>query len=94
MRRDVRRQRATHAEYPPIPDDGDTLFDIPQRFTVPSTGYDFLKYDNQSANRILIFSTGRSLNFLQNSDIWFMGGTFLTMWPQFAVITKVRNELK
>ena len=41
MRRDVRRQIATHAAYPPIPNDGDTLFDIPQRFTVTSTETSF-----------------------------------------------------
>ena len=38
MHRDVRRQRANHAAYPSILEDGDTLLDIPQRFTVTSTG--------------------------------------------------------
>ena len=42
MCRDARRQRATHATYPPIPDDGDTLFDIQQRLTVTSTEDEFL----------------------------------------------------
>ena len=45
---------------------------------------EFLKYGNQRADRILIFGTGRSLNFLQNSDSWFMDGTFLTVPPQFS----------
>ena len=84
MRRVVRRQRATQTAYPSIPDDGDNLFDIPQRFTVTSSGDEFLKHDNHRADRILIFGTGRSLNFLQNSDNWFMDGTFLTVPPQFA----------
>ena len=57
MHRDVRRQSATHAAHPPILDDGNTLFDIPQRFMVTSTGGEFLKYDNQRADRILIFGT-------------------------------------
>ena len=74
MRRDVRRQPATHAAYPPISADSDTLFGIPQRFTITSTGNEFLKYDNQRADRILISVTGRSLNFLQNSENWFMDG--------------------
>ena len=56
MRRDVRRERATSAAYPPILGDGDTLFDI-LRFTVTSTGDEFLKYDNQTADRMLIFGT-------------------------------------
>ena len=91
MRRDVRRQRATHAAYSPISDDGDTLFDISQRFTVTSTGDEFLKYDNQRAERILIFGTGRSLNFLQNSDNWFMDRTFLTVPAQFAQLYTVHG---
>ena len=45
MRRDVRIQLISHAAYPPVPDDGDTLFDIPQRFMVTSTGDEFLKYN-------------------------------------------------
>ena len=73
MRRGVRKQRGTHAAYPPIPDDGDTLFAIPQRFTVTSSGDELLKYDNQRADRILIFGTG--------SDNWFMDGTFSTVPP-------------
>ena len=91
MRRDVRRQCTTDAAYPPIPEDGDTLFDVPQRFTVTSTGDDFLKYNNQRADRILIFGTGRRLNFLQNSDNWFMDGTFLTVPPQFAQLYTVHG---
>ena len=42
MCRNVRGPRATHAAYPPVPDDGDTLFDIPQHFTVTGTGNEFL----------------------------------------------------
>ena len=37
MRRDVRRQPTTQAAYPPISADSDTLFGIPQRFTITST---------------------------------------------------------
>ena len=84
MHHDVRGQRATHTAHPPILDDGNTLFDILQRFMVTSTGDEFLKYDNQRADRILIFGTGRCLNFLHNSDNWFMDRTFLTVPPQFA----------
>ena len=50
MGRDVSSQHATHAAQPPISDNGNTLFDIPQRFTVTSTGDEFLKCDNQRAD--------------------------------------------
>ena len=91
MRRDVRRQRATHATYRPVLDDDDTLFDASQRFTVTSTGDEFLVYDNQRTNRILIFCTGRSLNFLRISDNMFMDGTFLSVPPQFAQLYTVHG---
>ena len=89
MRRNVRIQLATHIAHPPVPDDGDTLFDIPQRFTVTSTGDEFLKYYNQRAEKI--FGTGRSLNFLQNSDNWFMDETLLIVPPQFAQLYTVHG---
>ena len=41
MRREVRTQRVTHAAYLPIMDDGETLFDVPQRFTVTSSRDEF-----------------------------------------------------
>ena len=50
MRRDVSRQRVTHAAYPHIMSNGYTLFVIPQRFTVTTTGDEFLKNDNQRAD--------------------------------------------
>ena len=69
MRRDVRRQRAALATYPPIPDVEDALFHIPHRYTVSGTGnVFFLQYDNNRADRILNFGTNDSLNFLQNSE--------------------------
>ena len=91
MHRDVRRQRAAHAAYSPVPDDNDTSFGISQRSTVTSTGDEFVKYDNQTTDRIFIFGTGRSLNFLQNSDNMCMDGTFLTVPPQFAQLFTVNG---
>ena len=90
-RRDVRRQCATHAVYRPIPEDGDILLKITKRLRVTSTGNGISKYDNQRAGIILIFGTGRKLDFLQNSDNWFIDGTFLTVPPQFAQLYTVHE---
>ena len=90
MRHDARRQCATHAAFPSILDNGETLLDIP-RFTVTNTGDEFLNYDNQRADTILIFGMGRSLNFLQNSDNWFMDRMLLTVPPQFAQLYTVHG---
>ena len=81
IRRDVRRQRVLNMEYPPIPDN--TIFEIADPFNVSSTGESFLHYDNCRDNRIIIFETIGSLDFLQNSEHWFMDGTFSTVPPQF-----------
>ena len=43
MRRDVRRQRAVHSDYLQIHADDDRLFQIPQPYTVTSTGDLFLR---------------------------------------------------
>jgi hypothetical protein len=45
-----------------------------------SQSYNFLLYDSGDIgiyeNRILLFSTEKSLNILRNSDHWFLDGTF------------------
>ena len=91
MRRDISRQRAAHAAYRGIPDDQDTLFPIPHQYTISSTGDVFLQHDNGRADRMLIFETGESLNFLQNSENCFMDGTFSTAPPQFAQLYSVHG---
>ena len=94
MRREIRRQRAAHAAYPGIPDDQDTLFPIPHQYTISSAGDVFLQDYNGRADRMLIFGTGESLNFLQNSENWFMDGTFSTVPPQFAQLYTVHGLSK
>ena len=41
-------------------------------------------FDNNVDNRILIFGTDESLNFLASADAWFTDGTFTVAPPQFA----------
>lgn len=42
-----------------------------------TTGQKFLQYDNgpKEENRLIMFWTDASLEFLANSDVWFMDGT-------------------
>ena len=89
IRRDVRRQRVLNMEYPPIPDN--TILEIADPFNVSSTGEPFLHYDNGRDNRIIIFGTTGSLDFLQNSEHWFMDGTFSTVPPQFLQLYTVNG---
>ena len=54
-------------------------------------GKQFVHYDNRRDDRIIIFVTRESLKFLQNSENWFMDGTFSTTAPQFAQLYTVHE---
>ena len=54
-------------------------------------GKQFVHYDNRRDDRIIIFVTTESLKFLQNSENWFMDGTFSTTAPQFAQLYTVHE---
>ena len=89
IQRDVRRQWAVNRPYPEIPEN--TLFEIPDPYNVSSMGKQFVHYDNRSDDRIIIFVTRESLKFLQNTENWFMDGTFSTTTPQFAQLYTVNG---
>jgi len=48
----------------------------------------FLIYDSESENRMLIFATSRALTILSSASLWFMDGTFKcsTVFTQLYVI--------
>ncbi|XP_066915446.1 uncharacterized protein [Clytia hemisphaerica] len=50
-----------------------------------------LQYDNDNDNRILIFGTASSLDFLQNSAHWFMDGKFRPVPGQFMQLYTVHG---
>lgn len=91
MRRDVRRQRQAYQNLPEIPNPDDFLFQIQHPYDETTTGEMFLQYDNHREDRILIFGTRESLNFLENSSHWFMDGTFSTVPPQFTQLYTVHG---
>ena len=89
IRRDVRRQRVVNLPYPEIPENN--LFEIPHPYNVSSTGEQFVHYDNRRDGRLVIFGTRESFQFLENSENWFMDGTFSTAPPQFAQLYTVHG---
>lgn len=90
IRRDVRRQRQLQHGLPVVPDPFNTMFEIPNQLTTTING-NFLQFDNGLEDRILIFGTPGSLNYLSNSTHWFMDGTFSTAPPQFAQLYTVHG---
>ena len=92
MRRDVRRQRQVHQNLPPIPNPDDNLFQIVYPFDETTTGEPLLHYDNHRQDRILIFGTRESLNFLETSSHWFMDGTFSTVPQQFCQLYTIHGR--
>ena len=61
-----------------------TQFEIVPPFSVSNTGEQFRYYDNEREDQIIISATLQSsLLFLQNSEGWFLHGTFSTVPAQF-----------
>ena len=59
-------------------------FNIPQEYAITGEEQQFLQYDNGREDRVLIFGTRDSLDYLENGRNWFMDGTFSVSSPQFA----------
>ena len=86
LRRCIWRQRQEQRRYPPIPNGPN--FNIPQEYAI--TGEEqFLQYDDGREDRILIFETRHSLDYLENSPNCFMNGTFSVSPPEFAQLYTV-----
>ena len=66
-------------------------FEIVPPFNVSNTREQFIYYDNEREDRIIIFATRQSLLFLQNSKDWFVYGTFSTVPPQFLQLYTIHG---
>ena len=89
LRGDIRRQRRPNdAEVPAF---NDTMFAIPHPYTLSSTGEQFLLYDNQQLDRILLSGTQQSIDYLGMCEYWFMDGTFSSSPVQFTQLYSVHG---
>ena len=62
---------------------------------VPGVSENFLLYDNgpeAGAARILIFSTRRNLQILEQATTWVMGGTFDIAPPLFTQVYSIHGK--
>ena len=78
LRRTIRSQRQTRNHYP-IPASREEIPEIPNEFRFLENGEEFLLYDSGAGdvvNRILMFGTHQNLQPLNNSEQWFVDGTF------------------
>ena len=66
-------------------------FQIVTSFNVSNTMEQFIYYDNKREDIIIIFVTRQSLLFLQNSEDWFVYGTFSTVPPQFLQLYTIHG---
>ena len=89
LRRDIRRHKRPNQ--PPVPVVNNTLFALPPQYTLSSTGNNFLLYDNNIQDRLLLFGTQQSIDFLENCGHWFMDGTFNASPLQFAQIYTIHG---
>ena len=88
MRRCIWRQWQEQGRYHTIPNGPN--FNIPQEYAVIGEEQ-FLQYDNRREDRIIIFVTRDSLDYLENSRNWFLDGTFSVSPPQFAQLCTVHG---
>ena len=89
MHRDIRRHKTQNPIV--LPAANNTMFGIPQQYTLTSTGDQFLLYDNQRRDRMLIFGTQRFMDYLSDCEHWFMDGTFSSAPLQFAQLYTIHG---
>ena len=84
VRQNIRKQRQKAGNPLPIPQSREYIpVPLPDRYTTTSAGRNFLLYNSQDANRILVFGTDGSLQLLEKNEHWLMDGTFKTVPPLF-----------
>lgn len=91
IRRTIRRARRKN-----VPEEPKSMqFVLPENWktTMGGESKEFLIYDNESENRMLIFVTSRTLTILSSSSLWFMDGTFKCS-SIFAQLYVIRAEFK
>ena len=66
-------------------------FFIPRDYEETTKGEQFLQYDNDDDNRILVFGTESSFEFLENSQHWFVDGTFKSVPAQFMQLYTIHG---
>ena len=73
VRRNIHRQRQKAGNPLPIPQSREDIpVPLPDRYTTTSAGRNFLLYESQDANRILVFGTDASLQLLEKNEHWLM----------------------
>lgn len=74
-----------------------TTLDIPPAYTMyfPSNGNEEIFFQSDSGprpNRLLMFSRSKSLDILDNLNIWYMDGTFNVAPPFFSQVYVILTE--
>ena len=84
IRRDVRRNRQTVNQIPPVPQPNNLQFVLQQRYCITTEGDQFPQVDSfANHSRMLLFASQKSLDLLARCAHWYMDGTFDTLPPQF-----------
>ena len=59
------------------------MFAFPHPFDQITNSEEFLLYNNQKKDRILVIGTQGSLNYLQHNNYWFIDGACTTASTKF-----------
>lgn len=83
-RRNIRRHRQRAANPLPVPQTREEIpHSLPERYQVTANGANFLLYDSQDDDMILVLGTEQGLQILERSLHWLMDGTFKTVPPHY-----------
>ena len=84
VRRNIRRFRQKAGNPLPVPQTREEIpHPIPEEYRTTENGEEFLLYDSNDEDRILIFGTAHGLQVLEGSEHWLMDGTFKTVPPLY-----------
>ncbi|KII73004.1 hypothetical protein RF11_00672 [Thelohanellus kitauei] len=92
LKKRVQRVRNELGSSIPLPSSTLDLM-IPEDYKITLTGNRFLLYDNNSVERILIFSTEENLRLLSNHRTWFCDGTFKTCPSLFQQLYSIHVKI-
>ena len=92
VRRNIRRFRQKAGNPLPVPQTRqDIPYPLPERYRMTNNGEEFLLYDSNDEERILLFGTAQGLQVLEQSEHWLMDGTFKTVPPLYLQMYTVHG---
>lgn len=86
----IRKKKYSHYS---IPKDLEDLV-IPQKYRKTGKNEEFILYDSNDKQRVIIMGTKQNLNFLERSTKWYIDGTFKTVPELFHQLLTIHGDIE